>query len=125
MARLVVVDDDKEARDSLCRYLATCGHELECFENGKEALHSLLEKTPDLLLLDLLMPEMDGLAFLEIIRAYLHLSSLPVIVLTGLADSPLIERARSLKVNAILVKGKALPEDIAAAIEQELHRMPV
>jgi hypothetical protein len=47
-----------------------------------------------------------------------------VVVLSGLPDSPLVERARHLKVNAILVKGKATFDDINRAISEELHRIP-
>jgi DNA-binding NarL/FixJ family response regulator len=84
----------------------------------------VIARTPDLVILDLFMPEMDGANFLEIIRSYLRLQSLPVIVLTGLPDSPVVDRARFLKVNAILVKGKATLEEIAEAVRTELHRIP-
>jgi CheY-like chemotaxis protein len=70
------------------------------------------------------MPQMDGGGLLEILRSYLRLQSLPVVILTGLPDSPLVERARFLKVNSILVKGKATLEDIRRAVEQELPRAP-
>jgi hypothetical protein len=67
---------------------------------------------------------MDGGNFLEVIRSYLRLQSLPVIILTGLPDSPMVDRARHLKVNTILVKGKATLEDIGEAVRMELHRVP-
>jgi CheY-like chemotaxis protein len=70
------------------------------------------------------MPEMDGASLLEILRSYLRLQSLPVVIVTGLPDSPMVERARHLKVNSILVKGKATLEDIARAVHDEVHRLP-
>ena len=70
------------------------------------------------------MPQMDGGGLLEVLRSYLRLQSLPVVVLTGLPDSPMVERARHLKVNAILVKGKATLEDIGRAVQAELPRAP-
>ena len=70
------------------------------------------------------MPEMNGASLLEILRSYLRLHALPVIVLTGLPDSPLVERARPLNVNSIFVKGKATFDEIARAVEDELHRVP-
>jgi CheY-like chemotaxis protein len=125
MAYLLVVDDDTDGRDALCQYLTKAGHEVKCVSNGQEALLSILTKRPELIVLDLLMPEMDGPSLLEIMRSYLRLQSVPVVILTALGESPLVERVRHLKVNAIMMKGRATLEDILQAVNQELHRIPV
>jgi CheY-like chemotaxis protein len=124
MATLLLVEDDTDGREALCAYLARAGHTVECVPNGKDALAAVIARPPDLVILDLFMPEMDGGNFLEVIRSYLRLQSLPVIILTGLPDSPMVERARHLRVNTILVKGKATLEEIAEAVRTELHRAP-
>ena len=124
MATLLIVEDDTDGRDALCAYLERAGHTVHCAANGKDALASVIAEPPDLVILDLFMPEMDGGNFLEVIRSYLRLQSLPVIVLTGLPDSPMVERARHLRVNTILVKGKATLEEIGEAVRMELHRVP-
>jgi adenylate cyclase len=124
MARLLIVDDDADGREALCSFLQKFGYDVTCMPNGKEALAAVLAAPPDLIVLDLFMPEMDGANFLEIIRSYLRLQSLPVVILTGLPDSPHLERARHLKVNTILVKGKATSQDVLEAVQQELHRAP-
>lgn len=124
MAYLLIVDDDTDGREALCKFLQGHGHEVNCVSNGREALAAVLSRLPDLVILDLFMPEMDGAGLLEILRSYLRLQSLPVVVLTGLPDSPLVDRARFLKVNSILVKGKATFPDILNAIQQDLHRAP-
>src|SRR4051812_35619962 len=102
MAHILVVDDDADGRDALCAYLLKKGYTSECVPSGREALSAILARTPDLLVLDLLMPGMNGTALLEVVRSYLRLQSLPVIVLTGLPDSPMVEQVRQLKVNSIL-----------------------
>lgn len=124
MASLLIVDDDADGREALCTYLTKAGHAVDCVSNGREALAAVLGRLPDLVILDMFMPEMDGGNFLEVVRSYLRLQSLPVIVMTGLPDSPMVDRVRHLKVNAVLVKGKATFEDIAAAVRTELHRVP-
>jgi CheY-like chemotaxis protein len=124
MAKILVVDDDADARDTVQVNLQDAGHKVTCAPNGREALSIVLSDPPEVILLDLLMPEMDGPSFLEVIRSYLRIQSLPVVVLTGLVDSPMIERARSLKVNTILVKGKASPDDILKALEEALITHP-
>jgi DNA-binding NarL/FixJ family response regulator len=69
------------------------------------------------------MPELDGASFLEVVRSYLRLT-VPVVVLTGVEDGPLVDRIREQKVNSILVKGKASPADIQAAVKEALVSLP-
>jgi CheY-like chemotaxis protein len=98
------------------------GHEVERVPNGREALRSILTVTPDLIILDLLMPEMDGPTLLEILRSYLRLQSLPVIVWTAYPDSAIAERAMRQGLLALLQKGKASFADINQIIGDELSR---
>src|SRR5687767_14133667 len=100
MARILIVDDDGDAGASIGKFLEMSGHETKYVPNGREALVEVITSTPDVVLLDLVMPEMDGPSFLEVIRSYLRIQSLPVVVFTGLGESPLAERARSLHVNS-------------------------
>ena len=120
MARLLIVDDDADGCGALMRFLRRAGHQVECLPNGRMALGAVIGDTPDLIVLDLLMPEMDGARLLEAVRSYLRLQSLPVVLLTGHPDSPLLERAKRLKVNSILVKGKATFDDIEHAVHEAL-----
>ena len=124
MAYLLVIDDDPDGREMLCQYLRKSGHEVECASNGREALESVLARQPDLIVLDLCMPELDGAAFLKALRSYLGMQSLPIVVLTGAPDSPLVDRARFLRVSAVLVKGTATPQDVLHAVEEELATNP-
>jgi CheY-like chemotaxis protein len=124
MAKILLVDDQPELARPVVKHLEKAGHTVTCLPNGKEALASVLAEMPDLVILDLMMPEMDGPSFLEVVRSYLRLQSLPVVVFTGMADSPMIERAQALKVNSILVKGKAGLDDIKHAVDEALVRLP-
>jgi CheY-like chemotaxis protein len=124
MAFIMIVEDNTDACEPLAKYLENAGHEVKCLPNGREALSHVLARMPDVVLLDLLMPEMDGPSFLEVVRSYLRIMSLPVVVWTALVDSPMVDRARALKVNAILAKGKASFEDIRLALEQAVHHVP-
>jgi CheY-like chemotaxis protein len=124
MAKILIVDDDADARETTAMMLRGHGHEVTCVPNGREALAVVLTCTPDVVLLDLLMPEMDGPSFLEVVRSYLRIQTLPVVVWTGLSDSPMLDRARALKVNSILVKAKATPEEILKTLETEIMHAP-
>jgi two-component system KDP operon response regulator KdpE len=124
MAKILIVDDNTDACESLAVFFRKAGHEVVSAPNGREALMQVLASPPNVILLDLVLPEMDGPSFLEVIRSYLRIGSLPVVVLTGLDDSPMIDRVQSLKVNSVLHKGKAAPDDILKALEEALVRHP-
>ena|SRR5688572_16654243 len=124
MAYVMIVDDHADSCEPLALFLEKAGHTVRCIANGRQAVAEVIQRPPDVVVLDLLMPEMDGPSFLEVTRSYLRLQTLPVVVLTALGDSPLIERVRHLKVSAILLKGKATHQDIHAAVERAMRELP-
>jgi len=67
---------------------------------------------------------MDGPSFLEVIRSYLRLQTLPVVVLTAVSGGPPLERVRSARVNCILIKSQATHEEILGAVNSSLHKIP-
>jgi|SRR3954468_23465116 CheY-like chemotaxis protein len=122
MAKILIVDDNPDHVTTLAKVLQVKGHEIVSALNGREALAQVIGNPPDVILLDLLMPEMDGASFLEVVRSYFRLQTLPVIVLTGVPDSPLADRTRASNINAMLAKGKATTDDIAKAIEEAVAK---
>lgn len=83
MKRLLVVDDETAIVEALQEILTLEGYEVEVAYNGQEGLRRLQEFTPDLLLLDLMMPVMDGRELLQRIRADPKLKHLPVVVMSA------------------------------------------
>lgn len=81
MARILVVDDSVFARLNICNMLKEAGHETAEAANGREGLELACALRPDCILSDLLMPEMDGIAFLAALNE--RGIRLPVIVLTA------------------------------------------
>jgi CheY-like chemotaxis protein len=124
MAKVMIVDDAADASEALGRYLEKSGHLVRCVPDGREALAQVILDVPDVVVLDLLMPEMDGPSFLEIVRSYLRLRSLPVVVLTALGESPMVDRARASGVSSVLVKGRAAFPDVKRAVEEAICRAP-
>jgi CheY-like chemotaxis protein len=124
MAKILVVDDSDDFRASIVKLLTRFGCVVKDVANGRDALASVLADTPDLILTDVQMPELDGPSLLEVLRSYLRLHSLPVVVMTGVDEGPLIDRIRAQKVNSILIKGKASLEDIEAAVKEALVTLP-
>jgi CheY-like chemotaxis protein len=85
---LLVVEDDASLREMLRRRLEKEGWAVIEAENGRVALERMTERQPDLILLDLMMPEMDGFQFLDEIRKHDAWRSIPVIVVTAKELAP-------------------------------------
>src|SRR6185437_14682661 len=124
MANILIVDDAIDAAKALARLLEKHGHTVQVVWDGKDALLAVLSEKIDLVILDLMMPEMDGPSFLEVIRSYLRLQTLPVVVLTAVSDGPLLDRVRVAKVNCILIKAQATNDEILGAVNSSLHKIP-
>jgi CheY-like chemotaxis protein len=86
MHRLLVVEDDPAILANLARFLRLEGFEVVIARNGAEGLHAVNQQRPDLVLSDLLMPEMDGETLLAALRADAATARLPIIFLTASAD---------------------------------------
>jgi CheY-like chemotaxis protein len=91
-ARILVVDDGAENREVLRRRLERSGHVVETAEHGRQALERLAARPYDLVLLDVLMPELDGFAVLEAIKGTPALRDIPVIMISALDEMPSIVR---------------------------------
>jgi len=85
-ARILVVDDIAMNRDVLSRRLQNEGHHVEMAENGRMALESLASQPIDLILLDIMMPEMDGYEVLQLLKSNESLSHIPVIMISALDE---------------------------------------
>ncbi len=81
--RVLLVDDDKQILNSLRVYLELENYEVYTASNGQEALIKVSEHKPEILVLDIMMPEMDGFEVLEKIKEDSELSLIPVIMLTA------------------------------------------
>jgi CheY-like chemotaxis protein len=86
---ILVVEDDADTRESMRRLLEVSGFAVVCAANGKMAMACIAEmERPDLILMDLAMPVMDGWEFREVLRRYAVLASIPVIVISAQGDLP-------------------------------------
>ncbi|UCD58954.1 MAG: response regulator, partial [Candidatus Hydrogenedentota bacterium] len=93
---ILIVDDHRLSRELFKTYLANAGYDTIEAKDGKEALDRLAEHTPDLVLLDLIMPVLDGYEVCRRIKEDRHTTLLPVIMVTGLEDFDAKMRALTL-----------------------------
>jgi CheY-like chemotaxis protein len=121
MSLILVVDDTTLAREAVARLLEFEGFKTVRASNGKEAYATLYSQKPDLVLLDLMMPEMDGITFIRMIRRNPQWEMIPVIVLTGLRDdNHLIARARELGVDDLVPKATFGFQDLLLRIRKAI-----
>jgi adenylate cyclase len=90
--RVLVVDDDRVNRTLLTRCLERDGHHVSCAENGVEALELLRDDPADVVLLDIVMPELDGVSVLERIKADPAMNDVPVIMISGVDETDSVVR---------------------------------
>jgi len=115
---VLVIDDSETIRATVSDRLERGGYTVASAQDGREGLRRLYEIKPDVVLLDVVMPELDGWKTLELIR---DVSSVPVIMLTS-RDSEL-ERVRGLRGGADDYMGKPFsPAELSARIEAVLRR---
>jgi chemosensory pili system protein ChpA (sensor histidine kinase/response regulator) len=118
LARLIlVIDDNSDARVLASRVLRHLGEQAVCVASGAEAIEFLRHERPKLVLLDLDMPEMDGLAVLRQIRGDLRLAGLPVIVLSAATEKELLA-AVAYGADDYLRKGSCSVDDLRCAVRQ-------
>jgi signal transduction histidine kinase/CheY-like chemotaxis protein len=122
--RILLVEDDVVQRERMLGWLEGSQWIVQEAENGREALNRLQEDKPDVILLDLMMPEMDGFAVVAALQKDAGWRDIPVIVVTSLdLDAKDRERLNS-GVQSVLVKEKFRPADLVACIRRLAHRKP-
>ena len=115
---VLVVDDTPDCREPLARFLRLAGYNATAVAGGVEALAHLHDHPTDLILLDLMMPEMDGITFLRILRENETWRDIPVIVVTALSDGPLLRKASDLGAKRSLLKSRFSGDDLLANIQE-------
>ncbi|MBN1992796.1 MAG: hybrid sensor histidine kinase/response regulator [Anaerolineae bacterium] len=116
---LLIVDDSPENLDLLCVYLQGCGFSVLVAENGEEALQKVNEVRPDLILLDVVMPVMDGFETCQRLQENEATRDIPIIFMTALANTA--DKVKGFALGAVDHITKPLqPEEVLARITTHL-----
>ncbi|MBC7428343.1 MAG: response regulator [Bacteriovorax sp.] len=102
--KILVVDDDQISSQILSQRLTKRGFTVTCVESGKECLDMLLNDTPDVILLDIVMPEMTGLQVLQYVRTVYSSIDIPIIMVTAKTDVAVIVEALKFGANDYIQK---------------------
>jgi len=121
--RILIIEDDQFLRDLLCMKLEKEGFHVSLAIDGPEGLDKVMEEKPDLVLLDIILPSMDGFELLKTIRnsERMDIAATPVILLTNLGQESDVEKGRTLKADDYLIKSNFTIDEIIEKIKKLLQ----
>lgn len=121
MATILLVEDLADTRFVLGRHLTVWGHRVLSASNGEEGMAILASEAPDLIIVDGMMPGMNGTEFIRLTRAQAATATTPIILYTAVSDRAFIEDALSKGANEAWIKGDVTPGEIRERLAQYLN----
>jgi two-component system alkaline phosphatase synthesis response regulator PhoP len=119
-AKILAVDDEPELTDLMQYHLLRAGHTVTTAANGWEALDCIRRERPDLILLDLMLPDLDGFGVCEILRRDPRTATIPIIIVSAWASDD--SRNLGLELGALDYLTKPFsPPELVARVNQLLH----
>lgn len=118
--RILIIEDDAFMAGIYAQKLDAEGFQTVLATNGEEGLKQIQKEPPSLILLDLVLPKMNGFELLETIKRDPATAAIPIVVLTNLAEKKDIERCMALGVACYIIKAHTLPHEIVNKIKQLL-----
>jgi len=121
--KILIIEDDRFLRELMTRKLSQEGFNVIEAVDGEEGFRKIKEENPALVLLDLILPKMDGFQVLSKIKEDERLCSIPVIILSNLGEKESIEKGIKLGVADYLIKVQHTPNEIVERIKQNLKSL--
>lgn len=118
--KILIVEDDKFLRELIARKLIKEGYDIVEAVDGEEGVKKVKEATPDLILLDLILPGVDGFEVLSRVKADPNLVTIPVIILSNLGQKDDIEKGLKLGAVDYLIKAHFTPAEIIDKVKTVL-----
>ncbi len=119
---ILIVEDDEFFSGLVAQKLNQAGFEVLIAHSGKEAFEIMAEKTPALMILDLMMPEMDGFEVVSRMKKDEKLKSVPVVVLSNLGQREEVDKAMALGADDFLIKVNFTLDEIVEKIKEMLQK---
>ena len=121
--KILIIDDDLDTLSLVGLMLQRQGYQISAATNGQQGLDKAFEEDPDLILLDVMMPDMDGIATFKALQAHPETEQIPVILLTAKAQTSEKRQFNDLGVCGVITKpfnSLDLPEQIAKILHWQL-----
>jgi len=115
--KILIVEDDTFLRELISQKLSNEGYDITEAADGEQGLKELEKEKPDLILLDLILPGLDGFEFLSKLKEDAQLSGVPVIILSNLGQKDDIEKALQMGADDYLIKAHFTPGEIVNKVK--------
>lgn len=121
--KVVIVEDDKNLLDLYAYQFKNAGFDVIKAEDGRQGLSTIMSEKPDLVILDIMLPKLDGLSMLKELRLSPgSVGRTPVIVLTALSDKAFADEAMRLGANEYFIKTEFMPNKMMDKIKKHLKK---
>ena len=122
MKKILLVEDDSFIIDIYITKLKEVGFSVQSAVNGEDAIVKIKQSRPDLVLLDIVLPQVTGFEFLQEIKSMPELKNVPVIVLSNLGQKKEVEKGLSLGAAKYLIKAHYTPTEVVEEIRTVLNK---
>ena len=121
MPKIAIIEDDQAISQMYRIKFEAEGFTVETAENGKLGLELAESMQPDIILLDLMMPEMNGQEVLEHLRGSTWGQNIKVVILTNMGEQEISPRIKELGVSAVILKADMTPRQVAELVKTQLQ----
>ena len=121
MAKIAIIEDESAISQLYELKLKSAGHDVRTAANGQEGLTVLEKFRPDLILLDLRMPVMEGLEMLKMLRSQYWVKPTQIIILTNIGQEEAPQELKQLGIQQYLVKADYTPQQVVDIVNRTLH----
>lgn len=120
--KILIVEDDKMLVDMYTMKFESEGYQVAKADNGKTGLDLVRKEKPDIILLDIIMPQMDGFQVLKELKKDASLKNLPVVLLSNLGQTDDVKKGLALGANDYLVKANFTPAQVVDKVKEVLKK---
>jgi DNA-binding response OmpR family regulator len=124
MPKIVCAEDDKLVATSLVEGFKAAGFEVISAYDGEEAITAIRENKPDVILLDIMMPKLDGFGVAWELKADPATATIPVVMLTNLSDTETVSKILEAGITDYLLKSEQSIDQIIEKVKEVLSRTP-
>ena len=118
--KILIIEDDAFIMDMYCTKFEMTGYKVLKADDGIKGIKIINENKPDVVVLDIIMPRMDGFGVLRMIKKDPKLQDIPVILLTNLGQKENIEEGLELKADDYIIKAHFTPDEVVSRVEKVL-----
>ena len=119
--KICIIDDEPNILEIYSRALSNKGYDIVTAKNGREGLEIIRREKPNLVLVDIMMPEMDGVEMMNVMRQDESMAKIPIIIMSNVSDREIYKKVEKFNTRFYLVKSLFEPKKVVGIVEEVLH----